>query len=170
MVVQFPRVLKNMNLFVDGRGYGGRVDEITLPKLTLKTEEYRGGGMDLPVELEFGMAALTGTAVVSDYDPELFGGFGALSVDGLPLVARGSVQAQGAVAVPVVVTMRGHWKEIDLGAWKLGALAPINLGYTLSYYKLAIDGTELIEIDVINMIRKIGGVDHLETHRANIGL
>ena len=49
MSIETPRVLKNMNLFVDGRGYAGRVDEIELPKLTLKTEEHRAGGMDVPV-------------------------------------------------------------------------------------------------------------------------
>lgn len=27
MAIELPRVLKNMNLFVDGRGYAGRVDE-----------------------------------------------------------------------------------------------------------------------------------------------
>ena len=43
MAIELPRVLKNMNLFVDGRGYAGRVDEIQLPKLTLKTEEHRAG-------------------------------------------------------------------------------------------------------------------------------
>ena len=31
MSIQFPKVLKNMNLFVDGRGYAGRIDEIELP-------------------------------------------------------------------------------------------------------------------------------------------
>ena len=52
MAIELPRVLKNMNLFVDGRGYAGRIDEIQLPKLTLKTEEHRAGGMDLPVEID----------------------------------------------------------------------------------------------------------------------
>ena len=31
MAIQLPRVLKNLNLFIDGRGYAGRVDEIALP-------------------------------------------------------------------------------------------------------------------------------------------
>ena len=34
MAIELPHVLKNMNLFVDGRGYAGRVDEI---KLLLET-------------------------------------------------------------------------------------------------------------------------------------
>lgn len=33
-----PKILKNFNVFVDGRGYAGKIDEVTLPKLTIKTE------------------------------------------------------------------------------------------------------------------------------------
>jgi len=39
----FPTTLKNMNLYIDGKGYAGVIEEITLPKLTLKSEEFRGG-------------------------------------------------------------------------------------------------------------------------------
>jgi P2 family phage contractile tail tube protein len=38
------KILKNFNLFVDGRGYAGRAEEVTPPKLTIKTEELRAGG------------------------------------------------------------------------------------------------------------------------------
>ena len=61
MSIETPRVLKNMNLFVDGRGYAGRVDEIELPKLTLKTEEHRAGGMDVPVLIDLGMDKMEST-------------------------------------------------------------------------------------------------------------
>ncbi|BET34742.1 hypothetical protein wCIFem_11920 [Wolbachia pipientis] len=47
-----PKILKNFNVFVDGRGYAGKIDEITLPKLTIKTEEYRAGGMDITVNID----------------------------------------------------------------------------------------------------------------------
>ena len=30
-------ILRNVNLFVDGRGFAGRVDELELPKLTIQT-------------------------------------------------------------------------------------------------------------------------------------
>ncbi len=46
-----PKILKNFNAFVDGRGYAGRIDEISLPKLSIKTEEHRAGGMDIPVAM-----------------------------------------------------------------------------------------------------------------------
>ena len=51
MDIKTPRVLKGFNLFVDGRGYAGKVEELELPKLTIKTEEFRSGGMVAPVEL-----------------------------------------------------------------------------------------------------------------------
>ena len=46
MAIELPHVLKNMNLFVDGRGYAGRVDEIKLPKLT-----GLNGCIDIPCNL-----------------------------------------------------------------------------------------------------------------------
>ena len=120
MAIELPRVLKNMNLFVDGRGYAGRVDEIQLPKLTLKTEEHRAGGMDLPVELDLGMEKLEAQLTISDFDPELFKLFGLLDVSEAQLTLRGAIQAQGQTAQPVVVNLRGGWKELDPGTWKPG--------------------------------------------------
>ena len=71
-----PKILKNFNLFVDGRGYAGRVDEITLPKLTIKTKEFQGAGMSAPVEIDLGMEKLEMDMTFSEYDPELFKLFG----------------------------------------------------------------------------------------------
>jgi P2 family phage contractile tail tube protein len=39
-----------------------------------------------------------------------------------------------------------------------------------AYYQLTIDGKEIIEIDIINMVLKVDGVDRLAEHRKAIGL
>ena len=31
-----PKILKNFNLFIDGRGYVGKCDEVNPPKLSIK--------------------------------------------------------------------------------------------------------------------------------------
>ena len=49
-----PRVLKAFAAFVDGTNYMGEVPEVTLPTLSRKMEEYRAGGMQGPVDLDFG--------------------------------------------------------------------------------------------------------------------
>ena len=64
-------ILRNINLFVDGQGFMGRVDEFELPKLTIKTEEFRAGGMDGTVELDMGQEKMEATLTMSGIDREL---------------------------------------------------------------------------------------------------
>jgi hypothetical protein len=170
MPIQLPRVLKNMNLFVDGRGYAGRIDEIQLPKLTLKTEEHRAGGMDVPVEIDLGMDKLEAELTISDYDPEVYKLFGLLDLKPVQITIRGAIQAQGEDAKPVVVNLRGGWREIDAGTWKPGDKSTLKVSVAASYYKLTIDGQEVVEVDAINLVRKVGGVDQMAAIRTAIGL
>ena len=41
---------------------------------------------------------------------------------------------------------------------------------TCSYYKLTVDGEEIIEIDLLNFVEKVNGVDMLEKHRTAMGI
>ena len=41
-----PNTLKNFNAFTDGASFMGVIEEIKLPKLSRKMEDFRGGGMD----------------------------------------------------------------------------------------------------------------------------
>lgn len=170
MAIEFPRVLKNMNLFVDGRGYAGRIDEIELPKLSMKTEEHRAGGMDLPVELDLGMEKLEATLTLSDHDPEIFKFYGLVDHQSIQITIRGAIQAQGSAAKPVVINLRGGWKEIDPGSWKPGDKSVLKVAVAANYYKLSIDGEPLIEIDAINLVRIVGGTDQMAAIRAALGV
>ncbi|WP_369674346.1 phage major tail tube protein, partial [Enterococcus faecium] len=71
-----PQVIRAMNLFADGKGYAGVVEEVTPPKLTLKTEEFKAGGMDAPLELDQGMEKLECNFTVASYEKELFAAYG----------------------------------------------------------------------------------------------
>ncbi len=170
MAIQLPRVLKNLNLFVDGRGYAGRVDEITLPKLTVKTEEHRAGGMDAPVRLDMGMEALEATLMLAELDESVFATFGLLGRDAIPVTVRGAIQAQGAEAQAVVVNLRGGWQELDPGTWKVGDRNGLTVKMACSYYKLAIADRDLVEIDIPNLVRLIDGKDQLEGQRTALGI
>jgi len=164
-----PKILKNFSAFVDGRGYAGRVDEITLPKLTIKMEEYRAGGMDVPIDIDLGMEKLEADITFSEYDPELFRLFGIMDNSTVNFTLRGGLQGTGD-AQPVVVNLRGKIKELDSGSWKAGDKATLKCMISIFYYKLTIDRRELIEIDAENMIRKINGVDQLSSMRQALGV
>ncbi|MBB65749.1 MAG: phage major tail tube protein [Waddliaceae bacterium] len=164
-----PKILKNFSAFVDGRGYAGRVDEITLPKLSIKNEEYRGGGMDVPIDIDLGMEKLEAEITFSEYDPELFRLFGIMDNSTVNFTLRGGLQGTGD-AEPVVINLRGKIKELDSGSWKAGDKATLKCMIAIFYYKLTIDRRELIEIDAENMIRKINGVDQLSSMRQALGV
>jgi len=171
MAVVLPNIVRKMNLFVDGRGHAGQLDEVTPPKLTLKTEDYRPGGLDAPIEMDMGMEKLEIGFVLSGANVAIFRSFGILGSDGLPMTIRGGLQRQGSAEVQAVVfTLRGMFREIDLGTWKPGERNTMTVAGGLTYYKVTIGGDEVIEIDLLNVIRKIDGVDHMAALRASIGL
>jgi len=166
-----PRVLKNFGVFVDGRGYLGIAAEVTLPKLTRKTEEYRGGGMNAPIELDMGMEKLECDFSLKEPNEEILKLWGLVNHAGAVLRFRGALEADDASATvtPVEVVVRGRWREIDSGSWKPGDAALMKISVACSYYRYASNGNALIEIDVANMVEKVGGKDRLAAIRNAIG-
>lgn len=166
MAAQLPRQLKAFNLYFDGNDYAGRVDSVTLPAITFLMEEHRAGGMDAPKKLELGMEAMTATLILSDYDPRIISLVG---VDGTALTVRGALQAQGKAAEPVVVNMRGMLATTEFSEWKPGTKSTKTLTFELDYFRYRQAEVQYVEIDIINMIRRIGDVDQLASQRAAIG-
>jgi len=163
-------ILKNMNLFVDGRGMAGNIEEITLPKLTSKTEEFRNGGMDAPIEVEMGMEKLEADFTLTAFRKEVLSLWGLATGNIKPLTIRGSLSSEDGKETGVIINLRGMIKEVDMGSWKPGDKSVTKFAVALRYYKLTVGGQVIHEIDVPNMIRIIGGVDQLATTRANLGL
>ncbi len=164
-----PKVLNNLNAFVDGRGYAGRIEEINLPTLTLKTEEYRGGGMDMPIDVELGMEKLEAELTFADYDANLFRLFGLTDHASTAITLRGGLQHSTAIE-PVVINLRVLIKSLEGGSWKAGEKATLKMSVAVNYYKLTLNHQELIEIDAENMVRKINGVDQLAGMRDALGI
>jgi P2 family phage contractile tail tube protein len=160
-----PKILKNFNLYVDGRGYAGRVEEITLPKLTIKTEEFQGAGMSAPVEIDMGMEKLEMELTFAEYDSELFKLFGLTNGSEVPFTIRGAVQGTAAVPDAIVINVRGFFREMDFDVWKPAEKATLKCSVACTYYKLSVGGVELVEIDPVNMIRSVNGSDRLAAIR-----
>lgn len=164
------KLLKDVSLFIDGRGYAGNVEEFEPPKLALKIEEHRAGGMDAPLEIDMGMEALMATATLSNADRDALKLFGLAPGNLVPMTMRGSQETETGEAEAVAISLRGTIKEVDPGTWKPGEKAPCKLTMSLRYYKLEVDGEIVHEIDVENMKRVINGVDQLAARRQALGL
>ena len=169
-MAQIPRVLKNFSLFVDGRGLAGTISTLTLPTLTTKMEEFRGGGMDVPVDIDMGMEKLETSFELFDYEENILSLYGLADGAATQVTARGALRRDGEAAVPMIVNMTGVIKEMNPGDWVSGDKTSMTCSMSLRYLKITIGGREVVEIDKVNMIRRINGVDQLESIRTAIGV
>lgn len=166
-----PRKLKNLNLFNDGANYVGQVAEVTLPTLTRSMEEFRGGGMNAPVKIDMGQEAIELEWKCGGLMRDALRQYGVTRHDGVQLRFMGAYQRDDSGAVDSVeIVVRGRHEEIDFGSAKAGDDTEFTVKTAVSYYKLSINGVPEIEIDIVNMVEIVGGVDRLAGQRAAIGL
>jgi uncharacterized protein len=163
----FPAKLKDMNLHLGGVGHKGIVSEVTLPKLTQKLIEWRNGGMIAPLqsvlgleklELDFTNAGLIKTAIKD---------FGAAAYDAVVARFSGAYQEDGSGAVSTLVaSCVGQYIEIDMGNAKVGDDTAHKAKLSLAYYELVVDGVQWLEIDIMNNVFNVFGVDRYAEIRA----
>ena len=164
------KILKNFNLFVDGRGNAGNIEELKLPTLSLKDEEFRAGGMDAPISVEMGQEKMEASFILTGYDSATLALWGVGPQSQVPLVARGALESLDGSVEQVKVTMSGTVKSVEPGAWKAGEKSSLTFTVSLRAYKFEQGGVTIDEIDVINFVRTIGGTDRLAAQRNAIGI
>ena len=163
-------VLKNINLFVDGRGYAGQIDEYNAPDLTLAIEDYRAGGMDAPVAIEMGQEPLETSFSLIAYDADVLALWGVAEGASVPFTARGALESFDGTVKPVVHKMQGKITSISRGTWAPGQKPALQITMRLTYYQETHDGVVTHEIDIENMRRVVNGVDRLAAQREALGL
>lgn len=165
-----PRKLKLMNNFVDGVGYAGQINEMTLPKLAIKAEAYRAGGMIGEVDVDLGLEKLEVEIKAGGYMTELIKQFGG-SINSVPFRFMGAYQKDDTDETDAIeVVMRGRFTEIDGGNSKVGDDTEHNFKASLTYYKLVMNGEEIVEVDMLNSIYRVAGQDRMAAARAAVGL
>ena len=168
-----PKKLKHMNIFNDGNSHQGEAKSVTLPNLTRKLEAFRAAGMDGPVKADLGMGddGIQLSYVLGGWSLIALRQYGAVRADGVMPRFMGSVQRDDTGEISAVeVVVRGRHEEIDGGDSTPGEDTEHTITTACTYYKLTVDGEVIIEIDLLNFVFIVDGVDLLEQHRRNIGL
>ncbi len=166
-----PRTLKNFNVFADGVSHAGECEEITLPKLTRKLEEYRAAGMNGPVDLDMGSEKLELETTYGGLMREILKQYGVTGVDRALIRFAGAYQRDDTNDTDAVeIVVRGRHTEIDFGSGKAGNKSAFKVKSSLAYYKLTVNGEVWIEVDHVNFIEIVFGVDRLAEQRRAIGL
>jgi len=168
-----PRKLKNMNLFNDGNSYLGVAKSVTLPTLGRKMEAYRGGGMNGPVKADLGFSddGIQLEWKTGGLDLISLRQFGVVKAAGVPLRFTGAFQQDDTEEMSnVEIVVRGRHETIEMGDAQPGEDTEHSITTTCSYYKLTVDGEDIIEIDLLNFVEIVNGVDMLEKQRTALGI
>lgn len=163
-------VLKNHNLFVDGRGMAGKIGDYTPPVIAAATEDYRAGGMDAPIDIGMGQEKMIMSFVLRDYNADTLALWGVSPGRLIPLTARGALESEDGTVTPVIHTMRGKIINPDRGTWSPGQSASITFNLSLDAFKETVGARVVYDIDVVNMKRIVDGVDQLAEQRAALGI
>ena len=166
----FPFKLKNLNFYIDGTGYLGEVEEVELPKIMLKVDDFRGGGMLGMVDIDMGLDKIELGVTMAGLMAGVIAKFGAPAVDAALTRFAGAYQNDQTGQVQAVeIACLGRWKELDWGNAKAGDNTQHKYKLGCSYYKLSVDGVEWMEIDLVNAIFVVFGQDRYADIRAAIG-
>lgn len=157
-----PNSLKGFNLFVGVHSLIGVISSGTEPKLTMKTEDWQGGGMFSPAEMQFGHEKLMLEFALGGLESKILKSFGSPRIDAEGFRLVGAYQRDdGAGTDAVEITMRGRFSEADFG--NMEQSKPSDHKYKVSpvYYRRTVNGQEEVLIDVFAGVFRIFGVDHM---------
>lgn len=162
-----PRTIRNFNAFVDGFSYFGLASEAKLPQPKVITEAVRNSGMDGPVGLDMGTEAMSAEVTFAEHRSELIKRLGTQT----RLVLRpAQVSPLGNDADTIIATIGGLVTATESGDLKPGSNATLKLMWDVRYYRLEMNGAELVEIDLVAGIRRVGGTDQLAAIRRAMGV
>lgn len=165
--IRLPQSVVDVSVFIEGNGFAGLTDSITLPEIERILETAKAGGFERDTDtgvfkkLEFDVAVKEFNAIIYKSVAA-----GIANGKGIGIVLKGSILQDGT-KTPFVVTIQGK-SGIALGGIGAGESGTTKLKGTAERFVYELNGEELVHMDTRNMIAKIGGVDHLEVLRQHI--
>jgi P2 family phage contractile tail tube protein len=161
-------ILKNMNCFVDGLGFAGKAKVLGPPNLSIPGEDFRAAGMDAPVSIDMGMDPLEASATFGSYERAIFQAWGKVAPT-TQVQFRGALAGLNGDVTPIILTMTGRISGLEMPEWTAGQMSEPKITIKPVYYRCEHGGIVVHEIDVLNNVRIINGVDQLAAIRAAIG-
>lgn len=164
-----PKVLKDMQLRVDGVLIHGYLANVKRASLSRKTEKRRHGHGAASIDLGLADDALDFSFGLDGYSAEMAKKLGTGAIDGTQVIFTGVIE-DGAGQKSVEIVARGRIVERDPAEFKTGELGSDTYSFHSTYYKESYGGEVLQEVDIMNMIWNQAGKDMLAETRAILGV
>ncbi len=165
-----PSKINMFNVYKDGSTLVGLSGEVTLPNFEALSETISGPGilgeLDDPTIGHFGAQELE--VPFRNITEDTFGLMN--PGDDVNITLRGAIQVTSNTGtvdyVGMRVVVRGKCKAFTPGTVKQGGAMGASVKLELSYNLIELDGNPMVELDKLNSVYKINGVDILEKARS----
>ena len=169
--IQVNRIV-NANIYIDGTNLIGRAEEVKLPDIQAIMAEHKALGMVGKIELPSGFDKLEGEVKWNSLYEEAAKAM-ANPFKAVQLQCRSSIETYGAQGriqeVSLVTFLTVMFKKNPLGTYKQHDNAEFSSAFGATYIKQVVDGEEVLELDYMANIFRVGGEDMLADYRSNIG-
>ncbi|MGE5509924.1 MAG: phage major tail tube protein [Bacteroidota bacterium] len=170
-MAQINNILRYYAVYLNGVGYMGEASEVKLPDLKMKSEEFRGGGMDMGVYVDLGMDPLQAEFKMFSYDPDVLARFGRYGLaQSTPLTFRAHLMGQGGQVATLKINMDVRLCEVTRDNWKAGSKTEVNYKCWVDFYEEFHNERRVLLFDPLNFHRTIDGVDMMSSARLSLGL
>ncbi|MDF0606629.1 phage major tail tube protein [Neisseriaceae bacterium TC5R-5] len=164
--------ITNANVYLNGNSLLGRAEEIKLPDITAIMQEHKALGMVGKIELPAGFEKLEGEIKWNSFYKDV-ARLMANPFKSAQLQCRSNIETYGAQGriqeVSLVTFLTVMFKKNPLGTFKPLDNAEFSASFSATYIKQVVDGEEVLELDYLANIFRVGGEDVLATYRSNIG-
>lgn len=150
-----------------GLSLAGRVVDFKHPDLEFKTDNANLAGVLGETSIPLDLAALKSEMTLKDVNRTMMGRFGKST--NIPIVIRAAAADLNDTVSALKITLGGRVNKLESGTWKPGDAATQKYSIDLDYYKYEDDGETLFEIDKVNNVLIVDGVDLWKDKRAAMG-
>lgn len=165
-------ILSRWAIWVDGIGKAGNAKEYTPPVLEVLTSDFQAGDMDMPIPVDVGMAPMETSFSLYGVDITVLPLFGLRQGTRTAVSVRSTYTDRSGNSYDLVEEIGGMITKIERDTQDGGDQSDkaMKVSMKLDYYKVVRSGVVLIEIDPVNHVRTLGGIDALEGIRAILQL
>lgn len=165
------QILRRFTAFVEGYDTRLEVEEITPPLVRDLTEEVKAGGMLAPTDAPLGLQKLEASIKLNSRQKALMKQAGLTPGKFVSITLRGvSVSEIDGSQQNEVLVIRGRL-NVDGNTWTANSASSTDYKISsISYYQHRVDNKLLYEIDIINCVCVVDGVDQWADLRAGLGL
>lgn len=165
--------LYNANVYLNGQSFAGVAEEVTLPDLKAKMTEHKGlssiGSFELPTGLDKMMMKIKWNTVNSDVMKSAADFYNSTDI-----MIRCNIDnwenGSRTGSVPCIAFVRGLNKNLPAIGLKHQDNPEGEQEFSVTAYKLEIDGEVIFDVDFFAQVYIVDGVDMLADYRANLGL